>query len=296
MEILNNAVITPQRLHALLKLVDTLRQPKREDLISCLQPIVLFDDPNTKSPSDITGTMIANARKFGLIVEDPDTQILSLSADVPKNIENPDVYRQFLQQRFAGVSHETDDNFLMNLFVAWFAVQNERVFVTKQSESLSIRFNNELFPHEPSDEGDTRQTRAFNPTKYNGWRTWASFLGWVRVYGSDEVVPDASYRLAEATAHVLDNKNWLSFSEFMNSLGEICPELDGGTLFNRAWEASRATEVPGKQLGLMLSTALRTCHNLKILELKMNADASDVWQLYPAQGMELGRISHIRRR
>ncbi len=296
MEILNNGVITPQRLHALLKLVDTLRQPKHEDLISGLQPIVLFDDPNTKSPADITGTMITTARNFGFIVEDSETQALSLAADIPKNIENPAVYRRFLQQRFAGIAHENDDNFLMNLFVAWFAVQNERIFVPKQSERLSIRFNNELFPNEPSDEGDTRQTRAFNSTKFNGWRTWASFLGWVRIFGTDEVVPDASGRLDEVVSRVFQHKNWLSFSEFMSDLSEICPELDGGSLYQRAWEASRATEPQGKQLSLMLSTALRTRHNLGVLELEMAADASDVWQLYPAQGMELSRISHIRRR
>jgi hypothetical protein len=288
MEILREGIVTPQRVHALLKTVKELQHAKRESIQDILQPRILSANDGKQNTIN---KIITQALRFNLITKD-EQEVLRLAPDIPKKIEDLSVYRQFLQSRFCGIDIETEDNYILNCFTAWFAVQNEKAILPKQSETLAEYFNQQMFPSEQEDS-DERETRKFNSTKYNGWLSWASFLGWVKNYGN-VTVPDATYRLLGILSDVLNDKNKISITEFIARMSAVCPELDGGNLFIRAWESSRPTEEYGKKLTLMVSTALRTCEKLGYLELTTEPDASDVWQLYDAEGKI--RITHIRRR
>lgn len=286
MEILNQAPVTPQRFHALLKLVQALQQPKREDIQNCLQP------PSLHENQDTSKLVINHAVKFNILIEDQDTGILRLAEDVPTDIANIKAYRRFLQRRFTGITQPRSDNYLLNQFTAWYAVQNERVYSSKPDE-LASNFSNQMY-----DRTDDSEGRTFNDTKFNGWRNWASFLGWGHTYNIQsaiqlQFVPDAAERLIGVLPDLLPDTQWMTMGAFMESLAEGCPELDGGRLFNQCWEASRPTETRGIQISLMLSTALRVSQKRGYLEFKIEADSRDVWQLVPAQGM-INRISHIR--
>jgi hypothetical protein len=296
MEILREGIVTPQRVHALLKTVKELQHAKREAIQDILQPRILLSKDGKQSSANeekqnTINKIITQALRFNLIIKD-EQEVLRLAPDIPKKIEDSSVYRQFLQSRLCGVDNESEDNYILNCFTAWFAVQNEKAIISKQSETLSEYFNQQMFPSE-QDDTESRETRKFNSTKYNGWLSWASFLGWVRKY-DNVAVPDATNRLLGILNTVLNDKNKISITEFIARMSEVCPELDDGNLFIRVWESSRPTEEYGKKLTLMLSTALRTCEKLGYLELTTEPDASDVWQLYDAEGKI--RITHIRRR
>lgn len=86
------------------------------------------------------------------------------------------------------------------------------------------------------------------------------------------------------------------FGTFMDQLAEHCPELDGGVLFNRCWQASRGAEQRGNRLSLMLSNGLRVLHEAGAVQLDLVADAAIKWRLYPAVGHPVAQVSHIRRR
>lgn len=285
MEILNDAFVTPQRFHALLKLVMLLQQPTREAIRNCLQPESLH-----KNQDASTGT-INYAIAFGILID--DMSILRLADDVPADIDDIEQYRRFIQHRFAGVAQKESHNYLLNQFAAWYAVQNERVYAMT-SDELASKFSNEMYDRTDNDEG-----RAFNSTKFNGWRNWASFLGWGYAYTIQSAfparfVPDAGKRLAGVLSILLPDTQWVTVEAFMQGLANCCPELDGGILFNDCWQASRPTEVRGSQISLMLSTAFRVNQKQGYLELKLEGDAGDVWHLAPAQGM-INRVSHLRR-
>jgi hypothetical protein len=281
-EILNSAVITPYRLHALLRLIPRLQSPSRQDLYDLLQPEALTDDQ--KASKDV----LMAALTMGLIVEQDSVIRLEVERD---QVESVDAFRRLMQDRVLGVTSDLSNNYLFNIFCAWYAVQDERVLQYELKE-FETQFNEQLYPD--------AEVRPFNTTKLNGWRQWAAFLGvgWLMKFGNREVViPDPSVRLRPYLQQLLPPPGeTIGFGLFMEELGLNCPELDGGELFLRCWSASRGAETRGNELSLMLSTALRAYHDLGDIELIRMADAGAIWQLYYTEGHPIREVSHIRRR
>lgn len=289
MEIINNGQITPHRLHALVRLVSRLENPSRDDLLNLLQPDKLI--PNQDAAKAVYG-----AAKQHLLVTDEGNNNVTLHVDVGSkdSIESVEDFRAYMRQRLLGIEDDGADNYLLNFFTAWYAVQNERILQTTKREIIT-RFTQELFPQE---HDMPEQGRAFNEVKFNAWLPWATFLGfgWAMKLGTTEIlVPDANDRLKALLPTLLPQAEELvAFRDFATRLIKTCPELDGGSLFEKCWQASRGAEIRGNQLSLMLSTGLRTLHHTGYIELVRQADATDIWRLYPAEGYSIQEITHIR--
>ncbi len=283
-EILNNSQVTPPRMHALVRLTSRLKAPVRQSLYDLLQPT--FALPKLENQEAAKGVFTA-ARSCGLLTEnDAKTVVLQVEAAA---VEHLGAFRRHMQQVLFGITDDSADNYLLNMYSAWYAVQNDRVFQFALKD-FETRFNSEIFPE--------AEGRHFNTTKLNGWRDWAVFLGlgWnLRLSGRELVVPDAHERLAPLLDQLLpEGERPILFGSFMDRLAEDCPELDGGMLFTRCWQASRGAESPGSQLSLMLSSGLRVLHEAEVIELSLVGDAATKWQLYPALGRPT-QVSHIRR-
>ena len=285
-ELLNSAQVTPPRLHAMVRLVSRLQAPTRKDVIDLLQPSVLVSDQSAAK------NIYVAAVNCDIINEAPD-KTLVLSEETAQ-LESMQGFQLYMQKRVLGVTESYQPNYLFNLYSAWYIVQNERIFqfVDKDFET---RFNEELF--------QDAESRTFNMTKFNGWRTWAAFLGlgWPIKPGlggrSEILVPCASNRLKGVLAQLLTkDEQVIKFSLFAGRMVELCPELDGGSLFTYCWEASRGSEQRGNNLSLALSTGLRQLHDSGEIELIRQADSTDIWQLYPAEGQLLKQVTHIRLR
>lgn len=285
-ELLNNAQVTPPRLHALVKLVLRLPTPTRQDVINLLQPSALVSDQSAAK-----NTYLA-AVNCNIISEAPDKRLILL--DDTAELESMQGFRLYMQKRVWGVIESDRPNYLFNLYSAWYIVQNERVFQFADNE-YATRFIEEI----PLDT----EFRAFNMTKFNGWRPWATFLGlgWPIKPGlggrSEILAPCASNRLRGILDQLLtEGERAIKFSLFTERLAALCPELDGGALYTHCWEASRGNKLRGHNLSLALSTGLRQLHDSGEIELIRQADATDIWQLYPAGGHLLKQVTHIRLR
>jgi hypothetical protein len=292
MEIINNGQITPHRLHALVRLVSRLDDPTKEDLLNLLQPPGLIDN------QDAAEAVYGAARRHNLIFEQADgNKKVTLHPDLSSSaeVESVEGFRAYVRQQLLGIDDDGKDNYLLNLFTAWYAVQNEWVIQHTKRETI-VRFNAELYPQEETD--DQGQGRAFNNVKFNAWLPWAAFLGfgWSMRFGATDVLmPDAYDRLKVLLPDLLsEEEKFVPFGKFAGRLTKACPELDGGKLFEMCWQASRGAEVRGNSLSLMLSTALRVLHGSGQIELRHQPDATDVWQLYSAEGHPIGQITHIR--
>ena len=301
-ELLNTAQVTPARLYALLRLVVRLKKPQREDIQALLQPDILFqgkqenedEESGTNSYSASRNVYLA-ARHCNLIEELPDNTI-QVRGDVETYLTSLDKFRTLMQQRVWNATIPEQNNYLLNLYSAWYIVQNERIF-TFEDKDFETRFNEELF--ENADE------RTFNMTKFVGWRTWASFLGigWSvkrGIIGNNREIlaPDASQRLLRVLP-IFSAKNGtreIQFRTFMQELAQTCPELDGGTLFDYCRDASHGGGQYGNYMSLALSTGLRQLHNTKHIQLVRQPDAQDIWPLYPAEWLEINlkEVTHIR--
>jgi hypothetical protein len=282
-EIINNGQITPLRLHALVKLVARLKKSHRQELLDLLQP------PSLSSNQDAAKAVYRTAIKCDLIVESDEDKVVTLHTNTPslKQVESIYKFRQIMQERILGITDPDKDNYLLNLFAAWYAVQDSEVLKTHKKD-IHIYFNGDLY----SADNDTsiESGRAFNPTKYNAWKTWAVFLGWGYEY-KDTIIPAPHVRILPTIRKI--KRHSLPFSSFMDEVSRACPELDGGVLYNYCWDSSRPAISKGQNVSLMLSTGLRVLHKFKYIRLYRQADATDLWQLYPAEGHPIQEISHI---
>ncbi len=281
-ELINNGQVTPQRLHTLLRLVDRRNKSSREDLLRLLQPSEL--STNTSAAAAV----FVAAVNTGLIVNDTSEGVVTLASGIKRSqLESTDAFRSFMQERLCGISDPDDDNYLLNQVVAWYAVQTPDVYRLKKRD-LAAKFNAELYSSGPYADAETG--RAINDTKLNAWTTWVTFLGW-GISAAGVLWPIAHGRLLPKLASLRGRT--LPMGDFMTWLGETCPEMDGGTLFEQCWQVSRPSQSRGQQLSLMLSTALGTLHALKKVRLEYSADAQSRWQIYPSTDYHSTEATYI---
>jgi hypothetical protein len=277
-EIFNQGPVTPHRLHAVVRLVERMKEIQRQELVNLLQPQEL------KLENQETATLVINAAiNCGLLVEDKFKKLIRISDGLP-NLESIKDFRRWMQNRLLGVTDEDEPNFLLNLFTAWYMGQGEKVF--KYSKDVDKKFNSEVFSNEIE--------RSFNSTKLNNWKTWAAFLGFGWFNDENGVLfPDAHDRIEPHIAELLPKKE-LVFGEFMKNLNGICPELDGGSLFKKCMQYSSLMEGDGNTLKLALSTALRILEQEKRIKLINRADAKETWHLHPASAYTTDQVTHIQ--
>lgn len=283
-EILNHLQVTPPRLHSMARLTPLLRLPSRTNLLDALQPL---DALPKQTNQEAAKNVLDAARSCGLLIEDAEGVMrLRVSRE---SIETLAAFRRYMQGALLQITDDSEDNYLLNLYSAWYAAQDDRIFKFEQKD-FELRFNEALFPD--ADE------RRFNTTKLRGWRIWAAFLGhgWLlNQGGSTLLVPDARMRLEPLLGRLLpEEQSTVRLGEFMEQLGEHCPELDGGTLFHRCATVSRTSELFGNRISLMLSNALRVLDTAGLIRLTLRADAPVKWQLYPAAGHAHQQVSHIQ--
>jgi hypothetical protein len=279
-----NIVITPHRVLSLLTLINQLSRANRGDLLSLLQPSAISEKP------EIARDVYAAANSNRLIHEDESRERIANIAIPNEALLDMDKFRAYLQNELLDVTDEAEYHYVLSLFAAWIAVQNEQVLETTKLE-WEQRFNAQLYPG--------REERVVNEHPgITSWMEWADFLGWgwQLKFGQlqSKFVPDCTGRLQPLLAELLPEADFIPFGLFMERLSARCPELDGGVLFERCWEACRRQERRGNRLSLMLSTALRVLNQNGSVALEDRADAPDNWTLYPAQSYNT-RVTHIRR-
>ena len=289
-ELLSVNYLLPQRLFSLVSSVGMLGVLKRADLVALMQPSALVESASAREQSE---RLTAAAVRCKLLSETTvDSRELRLAVDVDR-IQSVEAFRNLLQEYLLGVCVESADHFILNQVAAWYAVQNEKVLGLTKSE-FERQFNGQLY------SGASERKFSEQPG-VTTWIVWAEFLGWgwptpFGTVSNVRLAPDATLRIRPLLEGTIRNADKvIPFGTFMAELSNIWPELDGGILFEQCWQASRGNEVRGNRPSLMLSTALRTLHNLGELELIDRPDASETWALFPAQS-HIGRVSHIRRK
>ncbi len=279
--------VTPHRMYSMLCTIVAMEGQPRNQIIALAQPTFIVDNTGTAS------LVYRYLARFGLIEEDGSPQRKVRASESGRESINWSPFRTQMQRHLLGNTEESSDNFLLGQFTAWYAVQDDTVMTYSKSE-LEMRFHEDLYPN------SSERVLSEEPG-ISAWRTWAEFLGfgWPMKFNQrDEmrIVPDATVRIAPLLSTLLLEENVeTSFGALMSELSELCPELDGGILYERCWQASRGSEVRGNRLSLMLSTALRTLHKSGEIKLINRPDAAETWTLFPAQS-QIDRVSHIRRK
>jgi hypothetical protein len=274
-ELINNGPATPQRIHALIRLMDKKTAWQKQELLDLIQPKALA--PTQKIGTDV----IQAAVNLGFVKVDQGELSLHDSARGLRDIE---AFRQELVAKTSKARTELHTNYRFNLFTAWYTTMDETVLQIS-NRNLIIRFDERM----PSESAD----RIMNTTKFAPWRTLAAFLGYGWVYGSN-FVPDATVRLRPLLPELLPGDGLVPIGTFLLNLASTCPELDGGDVFRLTWQHDRPTQREAR-ISLMVSNALRRFQQAGLISLKVIPDAGETWRLFPASGFTPDAVSHIAR-
>lgn len=279
-ELINHRMATPQRLHALVRLVARLDNITRQQIVDYLQP------GSVTASQEAAETVYLAARNCQLIQEDGNQ--VRLHGDlITQNLDSAETFRRIMQDRLLGVVDANEDNYLLNIFTAWYAAQDSQILQYESMDEIRHTFNQQMYPQRL--ERGVQEGEAISQVKFRAWRDWASFLGWGWLNG-DRLMPDAYIRVQSKVEELAGRT--IGIGEFISKLADQCPELDQGALFLRAWGIIQP-HPPRQRISLMLSTALRSLHIEKAIKLLRRPDARDLWKLHKAEGFKLEEISHI---
>jgi hypothetical protein len=279
-------VVTPQRMYSLVRCVSDMPNLTREELQDLLQPDGIMNNQDTSIE------VYRYARRLALVTETETSPRHVCLVMPPAATGGLDAFRIHMQGQLLGVTEESQDNYLLSQFTAWYAAQDEKVMEYSKAD-FEAKFHEALYPTA------SERVLAEEPG-ISAWRTWAEFLGWgwPLKFGQREeakIVPDATLRIRPLLPRLLpDGRVEVPFASFVARLGAICPELDGGVLYGRCWEAARGGEARGNRVSLMVSTALRVLNQEGAIRLVDRRDVADNWALFPAQS-HITRVTHVRR-
>ena len=244
---------TPERVLAVCRLV--AQKPISEnDLRDAMS--LLNADVDTQPITESVGVALS---ELGLIKNQNGLLTLAVDENV---ISSPTEFRRYVSAR---VFQKKDTTFYM--FTRWAIAQNERLFSLTNWESMAKTCAQEQ-----------TELKALNENAVLGWRFWAAFLGLGYLSGT-MIIPNMKLRLEDVIK-----------TEFAKRFK--CNEAIRATEFV-AWLSSKLPEVDmtGK-LPLALSAALRTLHELHIIELATWQDGERI-MLYFVDGDPINDFTHI---
>ena len=272
--------VTPLHVESVIDFLrlNSKRKFSREDIKNSFQP-----ESVAGSQEQITRALRAS-EELGLI--EKDGKQVKLAPFKSSKLSTRQLLLSACDQR---ILSSKEQEYYFALFYAYLLGLNEEGIKTgtKLGEQWASSFNRDVF-------NNVKQTNQFNSEKYTGLMRWFSFvgLGWHDTNGAFNCNP--YHRLSRALPQILAKKK-LECDEFMESLAENCPELDGGEIF---LEANKRYDSSAKQCTLGLSHALIDLHLDGQIKLHCPKD-SNGWSIGlanpPSDGKTLvsARISQV---
>jgi hypothetical protein len=142
---------------------------------------------------------------------------------------------------------------------------------------------------------DKERQLVQNDVRWNGLRTWASYLGFL--WNSKQVMIDPTTALREDLPLIFKNKTELSSDEFLKSIASVIPVLDGGEyrqkvegiLDQSTWRKPEKREL----LSTSLSRALWRLDEALLIRLDERADVGSTRILQRSGGIEFKSFTHV---
>jgi hypothetical protein len=230
---------TPARLEILVDLMRNSRNLSANSAARLLQPKPLTDG----NPPQAAAATIKAAKELGIVDEDGGSGRLSLLPHARKATTAKSAVLTALDDR---VLRSTEVEPYFALFYAFVLGLGKGAYKKRDRDAWAADFNHQVFSGE-------RQSNPFNKDKVSGLDRWLSYagLGWYDPAKNFQANPHE--RLHRALPAVFGKERKMSSERFMERLADICPELDGGALFQRANPAYDPTQ---KHCTLGLSHAL----------------------------------------
>lgn len=129
--------------------------------------------------------------------------------------------------------------------------------------------------------------------RYGAFRDWAMYLGFawnLDHNGVPGLMPDPTSHLRRRLPAIINEpEKEMRFAEFIDTLGEVSPVLDGGRFRKEVEQESRSR--PPKQVSASMAFALDRLRSEGIITMKEKADDPDPRVV--KRGAKTNRVSHI---
>ncbi len=217
--------VTPTRVETLVNVLRKLGNRKfdREKLSLVLQPRGL---PGVRADSnrDQAVQTFTAAKELGLITVDENGRV-QIAFDRNDARSTRQIVLDGLDKHVLGGSPEPEPYFA--LFYSFLLSLGPEGTLRRSPDEWALEFDRVVFAGQ-------RQQNPFNPVKYQGLRRWFRYAGLGWHDSSDVFQPDPFPRLERRLPVIFGKNEKLRSEEFMERLGQACPELDGGEVFRRA--------------------------------------------------------------
>jgi hypothetical protein len=282
MSLLSDTTHTPQRVFALLRLLDAQGgELDFETIKTWFKPTQLRETDQRGSEDDKDSNirqMLGAATSLGMI-EPAGHNRHRLSGRVPDSLE---AFADLAHDRLAGASNDHPDSIVLEAFAAMLAVtefEQSTAWLDATALDRAARIHKAV--RRDSDESNDENSLRFNRTKIPPWKRWIIFLGLGISMPKGDLYPYPVLRLAReidrarAEESVADS---FEIEPFMDFVATRMPYLDRGRLFQSAAEQIRLPPLE-RRLSRVLSGALRDLHDDQWLTLETIGDAKQSYSL-----------------
>lgn len=261
--------VTPLHVESLLSFLqaNSKRQISREDIRNSFQP------PSITEKQEQSNYSIRACLELGLVEEGEDG-LLQLTQSTRRGGTSAELLHDALDEHVLGGTGVED---YFALFYSYMLGLGKKGKDYSREEWVQ-GFNRDVF-------NGQQQPNQFNPTKLTGLHRWMAYmgLGW---YDQSTFFNCNPYnRIVRRLETVFGQRKKLDCDEFIQLLGDACPELDGGRIFRLA---NKKYDQDAKQCSSGLSQALVELHSDGVLTLHCPKD-SDGWSIASAEPSKDGK-------
>lgn len=251
----------PAQLETLLDVVELMKEKvlDKDSLRSLIQPKGL---PGISETSKQVFSHISAAQDLQLILYD-ENQNIRPNYPVTKKISS----RERIIAAFDKIAlGNADTEFWAGRFYAYILIGNpDWIDSGTDSQGRWIANFNDSLPENIS------KNNPMNQSKYQPLIRWYVYAGMGWIDPAEAFVPDPTIRITRALPEIFQKNNKLDHDDFMSRLALLCPELDGGNLFNEI--AVSKYSISDRKCTRAVAIALRNLHDKKILKISCPSDS-----------------------
>lgn len=246
---------TPERVLSVCRLIAHKSMTREE--VRKVMTLGSYDD---KQIEQIDKSIHVALEELSVLTSKDNRLVLAVDSDVVATVP---AFRRYVSNKVFWLQ---DTTFYM--FTKWLIAQNERIFALKSWEGMAKICSSEI-----------KELSGLNENAVLGWRFWATFLGLGYLSGT-MMIPNMKLRLQDILATGFLEK--FRYHEMINATDFI------------AWLGGKLPEVSMEEneLPLALSAALRTLHELDLVQLETWKDSNRI-KLFYVDGEPINGFSHI---
>jgi hypothetical protein len=279
MSLLSDTNYTPQRVYALLRLLEAQDgQLSFESIRTWLKPMIRGVGQKGSEENTNIRQLLGATASLGMI-ESPSQNHYKLTGTVPATIE---AFADAVHDRLVGLDMSHADSIVLEAYAAMVVIteaEQGTSWIDVTAKDRAAKINAAVRPLDT--EEDDEEKKRFNATKSSPWKRWMTFLGLGVVMPKSDLYPYPAHRLERELGRLstggIEEKT-IEIEAFIAQVAERMPYLDGGRLWASSVDRVRLAPI-GRRVSRVLSGSLRDLHDDSRLVLDAIGDAKETYAL-----------------